>query len=44
MFYIDLLNQKEKEEEEKIFKKSILIFDTSALLDLYFFNFFFNFN
>lgn len=38
MFYIDLLNQKEKEEEEKIFKKSILIFDTSALLDLYFFN------
>lgn len=38
MFYIDLLNQKEKEEEEEIFKKSILIFDTSALLDLYFFN------
>ena len=34
MSYIDLLNQK----EEEIFKKSILIFDTSALLDLYFFN------
>ena len=41
MFFTDLLNQN---NEGEIFKKSILIFDTSALLEMYFFNFFFNFN
>jgi hypothetical protein bacD2_01168 len=34
MFFLDLLNQ----NEEEVFKKAILIFDTSALLELYFFN------
>lgn len=35
MFFTDLLNQN---NEGEIFKKSILIFDTSALLEMYFFN------